>query len=379
MANLGSHLARWSRVIAPDLRGRGGSEQPSDGYDPDTMADDVAGLISEVGMHKPVAIGRMHGGLVAYHLAARHRDLLGGLVVGDTAPEVNEARAARRIELTRTIPPTFANLDAAIDYYRDVLGLSYERTRHDIPSDLVAQEDGSYRWRYNLEIVERIAAAAVPRSDWDILARITCPTLFIRGQRGDISAEMVERLKTSVTNARLWVETVIGARHDVFLGPGTEQALAAVDLFLMGLAHTQNGLSAQLPLAGTERQTPARPAPASGEIVERIVRAINSWDPSVIDDLFTADCRLRQYAEGGLVREGGIEAVRDAFASIFAVDPSSVSEATDVVAGEGNRLAFVLSIQRRDVASAAPPVHAPVFLTLRDGRINEFTAYRVGL
>jgi pimeloyl-ACP methyl ester carboxylesterase len=379
MANLGAHLARWSRVIAPDLRGRGGSEQPTDGYDPDTMADDVAALIQEIGLQKPVAIGRMHGGLVAYHLAARYPELLGGLVVGDTAPEVNEARAAHRIELAQTIPPTFANLDAAKDYYRDTLGLSYERARHDIPSDLIEQEDGSFRWRYNLDIVEQIAAAAVPRSDWNVLAEITCPTLFVRGQRGDIPSEMGDRLRETMTKARLRVETVIGARHDVFLGPGTEQAFAAVDFFLMGLSHGQNGLSAQLPLAGTEVLTSARPASTSRDVVERIVRAINSWDPSVIDDLFDRDCQVRQYAEGGIVRAGGIEAVRDAFESIFEVDPSSASEAIDVVSGEGDRIAFVLSIQRPPDMPDAPPVHAPIFLRLHDGRINEFTAYRVGL
>ena len=182
-----------------------------------------------------------------------------------------------------------------------------------------------------------------------------------------------------MTKARLRVETVIGARHDVFLGPGTEQAFAAVDLFLMGLANGQNGLSAQLPLSGTEVMTSARPAPTSGDVVERIVRAINSRDPRVIDELFDRDCRVRQYAEGGLVREGGIGAVRDAFESIFQVNPSSASEAIDVVAGEGDRIAFVLSIQRPPDSPDAPPVHAPIFLRLHDGRINEFMAYRVGL
>jgi pimeloyl-ACP methyl ester carboxylesterase len=380
MANLGAHLARWTRVIAPDLRGRGGSEQPTDGYNPGTMADDVAGLIREIGLAPPVVIGRMHGGLVAYHLAARHPDLISGLVVGDTAPEVNEARAARRIELARTIPPTFANRDEATAYYRDTLGLSQERTRHDMPSDLVEQEDGSLRWRYNLDVVEKIAAAAVPRSDWDVLAKITCPTLFVRGQRGDIPQEMVDRLRETMTNARLRVETVIGARHDVFLGPGTEQTFAAVDLFLMGLSNGQNGLTAQLPLAGAEGIASPRPEATPGEIVERIVRAINSWDPSVIDDLFDSNCKIRQYAEGGLVREGGIDAVRNAFESIFEVEPSAASEALDVVAGAGNRIAFVLSIQRPpDAPAEVPPVHAPIFLTLNGDRISEFTAYRVRL
>jgi esterase len=380
MANLAAHLARWSRVVAPDLRGRGNSDQPPAGYDPDTMADDVAGLVSEIGLDRPVVIGRMHGGLVAYHLAARHPNLVSGLVVGDTSPEVNEARAANRIALAQTIPPTFANLEDAITYYRDTLGLSLERARHDIPFDLIEQDDGSLRWRYNLDIVEQIEAAAVPRSDWNVFARIECPTLLVRGQRGDIPQEMVDRLRATMTNAPLRIETVIGARHDVFLGPGTEQAFAAVDLFLMGLANRSDGQTAQLPLAGTEElASPVTAGTGPVEVVERMVRAINSRDPNVIEELFNSDCQVKQYAEGGIVREGGVEAVQAAFESIFAEEPSSSGEAIDVVAGNGDCAAFVLSIQRPADSESAPPVLVPIFFTLRDDRVSKFSSYRIGL
>ncbi len=380
MANLAAHLARWSRVIAPDLRGRGGSGHPDDGYDPNTMADDVAGLIKEIGLARPVVIGRMHGGLVAYRLAALHPDAICGLIVGDTAPEVNEARAARRIELAQTIPPTFASNEDAVTYYRETLGLSLERARHDMPIDLIEQEDGSVRWRYDLDIVERIAAASVPRSDWDVLARIECPTLFVRGQRGDIPQEFVDRLKTTMTKAPLRVETVIGARHDVFLGPGTEQAFAAVDLFMMGLGRSRNGRSAQLPLTGTQDiSAPSQLTGRPTEIVEQMIRAINSRDPSVIDTLFTADCQVKQYAEGGLVREGGPEAVRAAFDAIFEAEPSGSGESVDLVVDDGGRVAFVLSIQRPPDATEAPPLLVPIFLALQGDQVSEFTAYRIGL
>jgi pimeloyl-ACP methyl ester carboxylesterase len=380
MANLAAHLARWSRVIAPDLRGRGGSDHPDDGYDPDTMADDVAGLIKAIGLDHPVVIGRMHGGLVAYRLAARHPEVVCGLVVGDTSPEVNEARAARRIELARTIPPTFATQEDAVTYYRETLGLSLERARHDMPLDLIEQEDGSVRWRYDLDIVERIAAASVPRTDWEVLATIQCPTLFVRGQRGDIPQEFVDKIKESMTSVPLRIETVIGARHDVFLGPGTEQAFAAIDLFMMSLGKSRNGRTAQLPLAGTQdvsRQSPTGGKPS--ETVERMVRAINSRDPSVIETLFAADCDVKQYAEGGLVREGGREAVRAAFDAIFEAEPSGFGESVDVVADGNGRVAFVLSIQRPPDASEASPLLVPIFLTMRGDQVSKFTAYRIGL
>src|SRR5687767_2053718 len=81
MRHLAERLSLDSEVLAPDLRGRGESEQPDDGYDPATMADDVAALIERLGIDPPVVIGRLHGGLVSYHLCARRPDLVCGLVL----------------------------------------------------------------------------------------------------------------------------------------------------------------------------------------------------------------------------------------------------------------------------------------------------------
>src|SRR4051812_18089016 len=45
MRHLADLLAACGEVLVPDLRGRGKSERPADGYDPGTMADDVTALI----------------------------------------------------------------------------------------------------------------------------------------------------------------------------------------------------------------------------------------------------------------------------------------------------------------------------------------------
>jgi len=112
------------------------------------------------------------------------------------------------------------------------LGLSEERARHDIPHDL-ALEDGRYVWRHDLDVIAAIEAASSPRSDWDVLERIAAPTLLLRGQRGRIAPETADRMKS--TMPRCEVQTIFGANHDVFIGPGAEQALGAIDMFLMRL------------------------------------------------------------------------------------------------------------------------------------------------
>lgn len=233
MSPLARHLAPTRSVIVPDLRGRGQTVTTDGDYAPATMACDVAALVAELGFRHVVVIGRNHGGVVGYHLAAQEPALVHGLVLGDTTPDVNDARAARRREILARFPRAFASVDDAVRFYLDVLGLSEARARHDIPFDLV-EADGSWHWCHDLDVIERIERAAAPRADWEIIARIAAPTLVLRGQRGRILPETATRMRETI--ARVELQTIFGAGPDVFLGPGSEQAIGAIDLFLMRLS-----------------------------------------------------------------------------------------------------------------------------------------------
>ena len=95
-------------------------------------------------------------------------------------------------------------------------------------------DDGTLGWRHNLDLVARIEDACMPRSDWALLEQVTCPMLVLRGHRGEITPEIAERLAKTVPGAR--VQVVHGSRHDVFIGPGSEQTLAAIALLLQETA-----------------------------------------------------------------------------------------------------------------------------------------------
>lgn len=229
MRHLAEKLAIDGEVVAPDLRGRGASERPPDGYDPGTMADDVAQLLDALHLRRAMVVGRQHGGVVAYHLAAKRPELVCGLVLGDSSPEISAERAARIQARIASIPSEFPSRAAADVFYETELKLSAARAQHDIPSDLEETADGRLRWRHNLEIIKRIDAAAMPRSDWMLLAQVHCPTLILRGQRGEIGDEIAERMQQTIAQARC--HTILGAGRDVFLGPGAEQTMAAIHLF----------------------------------------------------------------------------------------------------------------------------------------------------
>ena len=98
--------AFWGwRVLAPDLRGFGGStDEREDGVAPtiDDYADDVAGLVREV-VGAPVVLGGLSmGGYAAFAVMRRTPALVRGLILADTRASADslEGRAARKAMLT---------------------------------------------------------------------------------------------------------------------------------------------------------------------------------------------------------------------------------------------------------------------------------------
>lgn len=89
--------ALGAESIMYDLRGHGRSQRPADGYTVDDAVDDLAALLTELGVHRPVhLVGNSYGGVVALRCALRRPDLVAGLVVieahtvGDSADDWTE-------------------------------------------------------------------------------------------------------------------------------------------------------------------------------------------------------------------------------------------------------------------------------------------------
>ncbi len=73
-------------VIMVDARGHGKSDAPDQGYDYETMATELAGLITELGLHKPALLGHSMGAATVLALAGLFPDLPGAILLEDTPP-----------------------------------------------------------------------------------------------------------------------------------------------------------------------------------------------------------------------------------------------------------------------------------------------------
>lgn len=80
---LAHELCQNHPVVAFDLRGHGQSEQPEEGYDLVTMAEDVIRGMAAMGLGQVALVGHGWGARVALVLAARHPALVSQLILVD--------------------------------------------------------------------------------------------------------------------------------------------------------------------------------------------------------------------------------------------------------------------------------------------------------
>lgn len=76
-------LAKTHRVIAPDLRGFGGSDKAEGGYDKKTMAQDIHALTQSLGFKRIGLAGHDIGLMVAYAYAAQYPDEIDRIALMD--------------------------------------------------------------------------------------------------------------------------------------------------------------------------------------------------------------------------------------------------------------------------------------------------------
>ena len=119
-------LARENRVIRIDLLGHGGSEKPRDGYSMEEQGDLVAQVLDRLRVRGAAVVGHSMGGQVVTALAERHPELVGRLMVIDTATEnrFNKNRFTQRLATMPVIGHAISRVtpDSAI---RDQVDLAF--------------------------------------------------------------------------------------------------------------------------------------------------------------------------------------------------------------------------------------------------------------
>ena len=172
------------QVIAPDLRGFGGSPAEGETATMEQMADDLDALLGALGVDEPVVFcGLSMGGYVGFQFWRKYRERVRGLALCDTRalPDSPEA-AAGRLKLAETV-------------LRDGTGFLAEAMLPKLfaPATIEREKDMVESQRQSILAASPAGVAAASRgmaarpSAVDYLPRISLPTLVVVGSDDAIS------------------------------------------------------------------------------------------------------------------------------------------------------------------------------------------------
>lgn len=187
------------RLVALDWRGFGESDTTEGISTMEQFADDVAGLMDELGMQDAILCGLSMGGYAAFAFLRKYPQRVKGLILADTRPgaDTDEAKANR--ENVAHIAETQGT--AAIADLQVPKLIAEETRQHR------AEVEASIRRMIDAATSEGIAAASrgmAQRSDAsDLLASITCPTLVIVGEHDILTPPAVaQEYASRIPNAQ---------------------------------------------------------------------------------------------------------------------------------------------------------------------------------
>ncbi len=197
---LGPISAAGYTAAAMDLRGYGASDHPPRGYDPRTLAADVAGVIRALGYESAIVVGHGVGGLVGWTAATLQESSISGLVsVSSAHPNAlrtamlsNAAQAKALSYVLSYQRPWFAERSLVKDGAAAIEELLREWAAPDVLSDEVVSQ---YRTAFLLGNTShcaiefhRWAMRSIPRPDGrrfaiDMQGGVNVPVLQIHGKR----------------------------------------------------------------------------------------------------------------------------------------------------------------------------------------------------
>lgn len=200
-----SHLA-WpmvadalpqTRIIAPDLRGRGGSRHLPGPWGMTQHADDLARLLDATGVERAVVAGHSMGAFASVVFAHAHPDRVAGLVLIDGGlplPRVEVVDGGGEEVAIRVLGPaarrltmTFPSRDAYLDFWRvhpAFVDDWSEVVEQYVDYDLV-DEHGELRSASRLEAVAADTLELNGGADYlEALASLRAPVPFLRAPRG---------------------------------------------------------------------------------------------------------------------------------------------------------------------------------------------------
>ncbi|MBX0327781.1 alpha/beta hydrolase [Oscillochloris sp. ZM17-4] len=214
------------RLIAPDLRGFGGSDAPPGPYTMDQQADDLAALLDHLGLARATVCGLSMGGYIALAFMRRHAARARALVLADTkaGADSDDGRAGREANAR------LAEAEGAAAIADKMIpGLvapdAGQAVRDDLRAMIIANTPAG--------IAGALRGMALRPDSFEVLPTIAVPTLVVVGELDGL---------TPPAEARAISMAIPGSAVAVIPGVGHLSSMEASEAFTAALRDFLGGL-----------------------------------------------------------------------------------------------------------------------------------------
>ncbi len=177
------HFYQNYQVIAFDLRGHGQSDQPENGYDLVTIAEDVIQGMAALGLGQVALVGHGWGARVALALAARHPALISHLILVDcphVEPKHWPGMTRERFIRERSAKEVYDSLQDFTETMRQEMDSFWSPEIEEIILTYARiLPDGRVEERLKPEQQRRIREAVWEDRALSYYGKLTCPVLLV--------------------------------------------------------------------------------------------------------------------------------------------------------------------------------------------------------
>jgi len=225
-------VAPGHRLVAYDLRGRGDSDKPAQGYDLDAHARDLLGVLDHLGVARAAVLGHSLGAHIAVWFATTFPERVDRLVLFDggldVRAEIVDGSLAPAINRLGVVYPSLEAYLAIVRMLPMFAGRWNEHLARYFTYDVEPAPEGGVRARAPRHVIEEELANLRRTALWVRHHRVRAPTLLLRAPEGLLTAtdclmtqEEAEAMAHAIPRCRLVVVggtnhyTILLSDHDV--------------------------------------------------------------------------------------------------------------------------------------------------------------------